>query len=305
MGKRIKQYKRLMRDFEFLGFRSPYQVLMTSDVILDTLKVDLVHLFNKALSTKEIKPMITQCCIRALYSKNMAGGNRDPAAAAAIERAKDFERRRCGHLMDADPLTERECMLSVVDPKGKGENKFRYIVATQDEELREKLRSVVPTPLMYVKRSVLILEPMSQSSAKVRQREERAKFTDGIVRRPQKRKREGEDDSGDDDDEDGDSGSDDEGDNKAAEPKPKKKKKAHGKKGPNPLAVKKAKKATTGGEKKEASTTTGPRKPAAAVPEGESSEQKAKRKRRKKNGATAEGGVKEGAQAGEAAPAED
>ena len=37
--------------------------------------------------------------------------------------------------MDQDPLTEQECMMSVVDPKGKGENKFRYVVATQDEEL--------------------------------------------------------------------------------------------------------------------------------------------------------------------------
>jgi hypothetical protein len=37
--------------------------------------------------------------------------------------------------MDEDPLTERECMLSVVDPKGKGENKFRYVVVTQDEWL--------------------------------------------------------------------------------------------------------------------------------------------------------------------------
>jgi len=37
--------------------------------------------------------------------------------------------------MDQDPLSEYECMMSVVDPKGKGENKFRYIVVTQDEEL--------------------------------------------------------------------------------------------------------------------------------------------------------------------------
>lgn len=54
---------------------------------------------------------------------------------AAIERAKTFERRRCGHLMDEDALSERECMLSVVDPKGNGQNKFRYVVITQDEEL--------------------------------------------------------------------------------------------------------------------------------------------------------------------------
>ncbi len=37
--------------------------------------------------------------------------------------------------MDEDPLTEHDCMVSVVDPKGKGENKFRYVVVTQDEEL--------------------------------------------------------------------------------------------------------------------------------------------------------------------------
>lgn len=172
MGKRTKQYKKLMRAFELLGFRQPYQLLVTSDVVMDTIKLDLVALFEKTLSTKNVKPMITQCCIvrlffffslslsrtlividffwgglvandvfsfipssqRALYAKNV-GPNRDPAVVAAIDRAKTFERRRCGHLMDEDPLTERECMLSVVDPKGKGENKFRYVVVTQDEWL--------------------------------------------------------------------------------------------------------------------------------------------------------------------------
>ena len=63
MGKRTKQYKKLMRSFEFLGFRQPYQLLMTSDVILDTLKLDLISLLEKTLSTKNLKPMITQCSI--------------------------------------------------------------------------------------------------------------------------------------------------------------------------------------------------------------------------------------------------
>ncbi|KAK4158160.1 rRNA-processing protein utp23 [Chaetomidium leptoderma] len=284
MGKRTKQYKKLMRAFELLGFRQPYQLLVTSDVLLDTVKLDLVPLFEKTLSTKGLKPMITQCCIRALYGKN-AGPNRDPAVVAAIERAKTFERRRCGHLMDEDPLTERACMLSVVDPKGKGENKFRYVVVTQDEELRDKLRSVVPTPLMYIRRSVMILEPMSSSSARVREREERSKFLDGIVRRPQKRKRE-EDGSGGEEE----SGSEDEGEGEgeggadrprgaAGQDKPKKKKKQYGRKQPNPLAIKKA-------GKSEADQK--PRKPAAPSTEL-STETKAKRKRRKKAGG-AEGG---------------
>ncbi|KAH6636677.1 Fcf1-domain-containing protein [Chaetomium tenue] len=303
MGKRTKQYKKLMRSFEQLGFRQPYQLLMTSDVVLDTTKLDLVSLFEKTLSTKGVKPMITQCCIRALYAKNV-GPNRDQNVAAAIERAKTFERRRCGHLMDQDALPERECMLSVVDPKGKGENKFRYVVVTQDELLRDRLRSVVPTPLMYVRRSVMILEPMSSSSARVREREERVKFLEGIVRQPRKRKR-GEDESGEEQ-----SGSEDEGeggrDEGAARPgeiggeeKQKKKKKQYGRKQPNPLAVKKTKKASEADQR--------PRKPATPAEEAPT-ETKAKRKRRKKaNGAQGggegggEGGVTE--QAVQAAPA--
>jgi U3 small nucleolar RNA-associated protein 23 len=71
---------------------------------------------------------------RRLYDMNQ-GPDRDPAVVAAIERAKGFERRRCGHLMDEAAKPERECMLSVVDPKGDGRNKWRYIVMTQDEEL--------------------------------------------------------------------------------------------------------------------------------------------------------------------------
>ncbi|KAL2154043.1 hypothetical protein VTH82DRAFT_2719 [Thermothelomyces myriococcoides] len=280
MGKRTKQYKKLMRSFELLGFRQPYQLLITSDILLDTTKLDLINLFEKTLSTKAVKPMITQCCIRALYAKNMGPNrNKDPIVVAAIDRAKTFERRRCGHLMDKDPLTERECMLSVVDPKGKGENKFRYVVVTQDEWLRDRLRSVVPTPLMYVRRSVMILEPMSAASAQAMEREERSKFLDGIIRRANKRKRE------DDESDDELSGADgkDEGEKKGetgGDDRPKKKKKRYGPKGPNPLSVLKPKK------KKPAAPPPKPK--ATAPPRGEgtteaSTEKKAKRKRRKKS----------------------
>ncbi|KAL2017834.1 hypothetical protein VTK56DRAFT_1636 [Thermocarpiscus australiensis] len=302
MGKRTKQYKKLMRAFQLLGFRQPYQLLMTSDVVLDTVKLDLMGLFEKALSTSSLKPMITQCCIRALYAKNV-GPNRDAAVVAAIDRAKTFERRRCGHLMDEDPLTERECMLSVVDPKGRGENKFRYVVVTQDEWLRDRLRSVVPTPLMYVKRSVMILEPMSSASMQAREREERAKFLDGIVRRPQKRKREeadsDEENSGSEaEDEDHGEGKDSQAGEAEAKDTPRKKRKKYGPKGPNPLSVKKPKKKSTADQK--------PRKPADSSAKAPA-ETKAKRKRRKKSkdaqGGTVEQAGKEGPAATEAAEA--
>lgn len=305
MGKSRKAYKKLMRSFEQLGFRQPYQLLLTSDIVLDTVKLDVMNLFQKTLNTKDLKPMITQCCIRALYAKNKPGPDRDPNVPAAIERAKTFERRRCGHLMDQDPLTERECMLSVVDPKGKGENKFRYVVATNDEWLRHRLRSVVPTPLMYCRRSVMILEPMSDASQQIRDREERQKFKDGIIRRPLKRKREdgdeGEDSEGDSDSEGEKEKSTDAPDASSSgqAPEKKKKKKNYGPKQPNPLAMKKAKKEA---KPQQSDQQQKPKKPAETNAES-TAEGKAKRKRRKKTGtatgtgATAEGG--EGANEGQ------
>ncbi|KAK3487303.1 Fcf1-domain-containing protein [Neurospora crassa] len=311
MGKSRKAYKKLMRSFEQLGFRQPYQLLLTSDIVLDTVKLDIMNLFQKTLNTKDIKPMITQCCIRALYAKNKPGPDRDPNVPAAIERAKTFERRRCGHLMDQDPLTERECMLSVVDPKGKGQNKFRYVVATNDEWLRHRLRSVVPTPLMYCRRSVMILEPMSEASQQIRDREERQKFKDGIIRRSLKRKREDGDekeDSKGDSDSEGEGGQGQEvnkekstdatGSAEQEQKEKKKKKKNYGPKQPNPLAMKKAKKEDDK-KKKTLSNPQRPKKPSETTADS-TAEGKAKRKRRRKTaGGSAEGGGGAGEQSAE------
>lgn len=172
--------------------------------------------------------MITQCEIRKLYNRKS-----EPGASDAIEMAKTFERRRCGHHPDEypEPLSTNECMSSVVDPKQNGENKHRYVVASQAQDVRRMLRGVRAVPLIYIKRSVMILEPMADEAVQVRAREERAKFRAELKQPAQlgKRKREGEDE---------------EKAEPAAEDAPKKKKKnyAPGAKQPNPLSVKKAKK---------------------------------------------------------------
>lgn len=175
--------------------------------------------------------MITQCEIRKLYAQK-----KEPGISEAIELAKTFERRRCGHHPDEypEPLSTEECLQSVVDPKGTGENKHRYVVACQDNDVRRMLRGVRGTPLIYIKRSVMILEPMADESAQVRAREERSKFRAEIKNALGKRKRDREDEG------------DDKGDKDEASTQAKDKKKAKGKgpKGPNPLAVKKAKKKT-------------------------------------------------------------
>lgn len=222
----------------------------------------------------------------------------EPGVHEAIEVAKTFERRRCGHHPDEypEPLSTQECTQSVIDPKETGQNKHRYVVASQDVEVRRMLRSVRGVPLIYIKRSVMILEPMADESAQQRAREERIKFRAEIKNALGKRKRDADqdEDSGDDNDKR------DLGEGQSAEDK-KSKKKGKGPKGPNPLSVKKSKKKddtapkstatkTSDGEKQttENSETTGP----------------AKRKRRRKNKSKAEGGEKsEGAGEAETARA--
>lgn len=229
-GKRSKVYRKLMLQYQLnFSFRTPYQVLVDSAIIQEASSTKMK--LGERLSTTlhgEIKPMITQCCIRHLYNASPC-----PEKDAWIAVAKAAERRRCGHHELEEPLSEEECIMSVVDPKGSGGNKNRYVVATQDEGLRRRLRGTVGVPLVYVRRSVMILEPMARATEAVREEEAKAKVRAGLVGRRgvlagvgEKRKREGEDD--------GQEGAD-------AKKIVEKKRKVKGPKGPNPLSAKKAK----------------------------------------------------------------
>lgn len=183
--------------------------------------------------------MITQCSIRHLYSLSLS---EHPYKDAAIDLAKKFERRRCNHHELPEPLSEKECMESVIIHNG--ENKHRYCVATQAPEIRQDLRAVPGVPLVYINRSVMIMEPMAPISAMKREREERGKFVAGIKdTRPKqtKRKREEEGVEGEVEQEEGSEGKD-----------KKKRIKRRGPKGPNPLSVKKKKPSGEGGNHREA-----------------------------------------------------
>lgn len=233
-GKRSKQYRKLMQQYQLnFAFREPYQVILDADIIKDAarFKMQLGKMLQNTLHG-EIKPMITQCCIRHLYNEP-----KSPEKDAWIAVAKEAERRRCGHHELDEPLSALECIESVVDPKGTGNNKHRYVVAVQDDEVRRKMRKVVGVPLVYIARSVMILEPMADATQDVREREEKAKIRAGLKsRRPastgEKRKR---DDDGSEEDEA-------QQPERAQDPPKPKKHKARGPKGPNPLSVKKAKK---------------------------------------------------------------
>ncbi|KAI0526021.1 Fcf1-domain-containing protein [Xylaria bambusicola] len=231
-AKRSKQYKRLMNQYEInFGFREPYQVLCDSQFLEAAIrsKMDIDHIL-KATLHGNTKLLITQCSMRWLYARK-----NEPGIGAVIDFAKErVERRRCGHHPSdyPEPLDERECLHSVIDPSKNGVNKHRYVCAINDDEVRSSLRNGIQVvPLLYIRRSVLIMEPASSTTVKARSRDEKAKFTAELKTPGGKRKRQPED--SDDDVDKTKEGAD------QSKPEKKKTKKTYGRKEPNPLSVKK------------------------------------------------------------------
>ncbi|KAJ2994717.1 hypothetical protein NUW58_g1479 [Xylaria curta] len=215
-AKRSKQYKRLMSQYEMnFGFREPYQVLCDSQFLEAAVrsKMDIDHILKATLHGS------TKLC-------------------SVIEFAKErIERRRCGHHPSdyPDPLEELDCLHSVVDPNKNGVNKHRYVCAINDDEVRSSLRDGIQVvPLLYIRRSVLIMEPASSTTVKARSRDEKAKFTAELKSPGVKRKRQQEDT-----DDDGDNDSKKVVESTKSETK---KKKTYGRKEPNPLSIKRKKK---------------------------------------------------------------
>ncbi|KAJ8468652.1 hypothetical protein ONZ45_g17168 [Pleurotus djamor] len=150
--KRAKTYKKLMALYALsFGFRQPYQVLVDSLICKDVVdhKIDLVKQLGLVLQGT-VKPMITQCCIHELY---LQGKQLQPV----VDLAKTFERRKCNH---REAIPGDECLASVVGES----NKHRYVVASQSQPLRAKLRQVPGVPLVHINRIVVVLEPPSDAT---------------------------------------------------------------------------------------------------------------------------------------------
>ncbi|KAH7069277.1 Fcf1-domain-containing protein [Paraphoma chrysanthemicola] len=231
--KRAKAYKKLLHQYELnFGFREPYQVILDSQILEDAyrFKIDLVARLQKVLGG-QVKPMITTCDMRHLYLAK-------PKNETLILQAKEYERRRCNHQDLDEPLSTLECLSEVVDPKSNGTNKNRYIIASNDARVRGHMRSIAGVPLIYISKSVVLMEPMANATEEQREREEKSKFKLGLKGQrkpdqPPKRKRE---------EQDGEQEGGSIADGATGDVQPWKKKRAKGPKQPNPLSMKKPKK---------------------------------------------------------------
>lgn len=176
--KRAKKYRKAMAEYHlYFGFREPYQVLVDEEIVIKAVstKFNLVRMLERNLQGN-VKVLITQCAMEALYkSKNEE----------AINLAKQFERRKCGHRParkgedeEDGTLSAFDCIKSVVNVKGQ--NKHRYVVATQKLRLRQVFHKLPGVPLIYIERSVMLMEDPSPATEQVRRRIDEAKLHTGL-----------------------------------------------------------------------------------------------------------------------------
>jgi U3 small nucleolar RNA-associated protein 23 len=185
--------------------------------------------------------VITQCSIRHLYDlKTIPHDQKE----GLVHVAKQMERRRCNHHTLEKPLSTLECLASVIDPKNSKTNKNRYVIASQEDEVRKYCRGVKGVPLVYVKRSVMVMEPMADSTASVKEGIDRGKFRIGLRGQADesKRKRKRADDLDTGDGELADKSAAPGDHDREGMERRTKKKRIRGPKGPNPLSVKKPRK---------------------------------------------------------------
>ncbi|KAM9906078.1 hypothetical protein OXX80_003240 [Metschnikowia pulcherrima] len=168
--KRAKSYKKQINLYlHAFKFREPFQTIIDDELILNCVKAsfNLVKGLDRTIQA-DTKPMITQCCMQALY---------ETKDQIAIDLAKSFERRRCNHSIK-EPKPPADCIRSIVDVDGK--NKHRYIVASQSTSLRRKLRGVPGVPLIFMNRSVMVMEPASEATKRAAELCEQAKLKAGL-----------------------------------------------------------------------------------------------------------------------------
>jgi len=155
---KIKRQKRVQRILNFFrhnfGHREPYQIIIdgtfTQGCLINkiNIKEQLPKYFNG-----EVKCLTTLCAIQELEKLG-------PPLYGASLILKQFPVHKCGHTAEA-PKPAIKCVKALVSEK-PGET--RYFVATQDPELREKVRKIPGISVLYLHGNSPTLEEPSDAS---------------------------------------------------------------------------------------------------------------------------------------------
>ena len=151
---KIKRQKKVQRTLDFykhnFGHHPPYQMLIdgTFAVACLNMKINIKEQMPKYIG-QEVKLLTTKC---AIVEAELLG----PAVFGATVILKQFAIHKCGH--EENPKPAMKCFKSMV----KEGNSQRYFIITQDSDLREKVRKIPGTPVLYLHHKALTLEKPSE-----------------------------------------------------------------------------------------------------------------------------------------------
>ncbi|GMF29648.1 unnamed protein product [Phytophthora lilii] len=225
---RAKGIRKALRQFHFLcGIKAPYKVLLDGNFVAMCvqMKVDVRERVPKYL---QVKPHECEFFVpRAALDELRVLGE---ATKEAYELAKSF---KVAEAYDQEqtqqdaPVDVSKVIQSIIGEKNDG----KFVVCTQEVELRKALRLVPGVPLIYLNRSVLVFEEISRATLAIVRQEEKRNLAKLDVNEKRKLEQMQEGEQGED----------------HAEQQRLTKKRA---KGPNPLSVKKPTKKKVRAKKK-------------------------------------------------------
>jgi U3 small nucleolar RNA-associated protein 23 len=258
-AKRSKKYRKIMITYEqTFGFRPPFQVLLSSAFIrtCNAFKMPLQKSLENTLHNPS-RLFITKCTLAKILAdekerRKRVGENEHHHGGRPewLPPPTELPLRYCKHNDEEGAVQEWRCLVDLVAGQARGNeqarNKSHFVLAVAEAgeeeqsrkgfvEVRERARMVPGVPLVYVKRSVMVLEELSAASEGVRRGVERGKFKAGIIGAGGDRKRK----RGEGEGEDGNANTD--GNLDGGRAAIMKKVKAKGPKQPNPLSVPKKK----------------------------------------------------------------
>eukprot|EP00850_Spirogloea_muscicola_P020730 SM000225S07009 [mRNA] locus=s225:14643:16575:+ [translate_table: standard] len=148
---KVRRQKHNRRAVRFLrtcfGFREPFKVLCDGNFLHAALQgrpAGLADALPKLLGGAA-KPMVTRCVSMELRRLGAA-------FTTTTQAARRMDLAKCGH----DPaVAAADCLADMVGAS----NPEHFFVASQDADLRRKLRKVPAAALVYSKGTMLVLEP--------------------------------------------------------------------------------------------------------------------------------------------------
>ncbi|TYZ66633.1 hypothetical protein PybrP1_002247 [[Pythium] brassicae (nom. inval.)] len=170
---RAKGIRKALRQFHFLcGIKPPYKVLLDGNFVAmcAQMKVALHERLPKFL---QVKPHELQLFIprAALAELELLGDE----MRAAFELAQSFtvvEDVVGGEDSGDKPVDVTTAIRRLIGDR----NERKFLVATQEVELRKELRALPGVPLFYLNRSVLVFEDISRATLAIVRQEEKAKL---------------------------------------------------------------------------------------------------------------------------------